>query len=199
MLPVYVDMDDVICRTTESFLKLLEREFAVTRRLEEVFSFDLQKSFGLSSGEYHRFFDLAHRREEVLAFEPVPDAVETLRMWSRNGCRIIIVTGRLTVAYEASLEWLERHHIPYDDFLMVDKYRREEMDPEIAITLDTLAGMSFRFAVEDSAHMCRFLSEKMGIPVFLHNRPWNHSLPTDSRIRRFTRWPEIADAFTPIA
>ncbi|MGI9538393.1 MAG: hypothetical protein ACR2PB_15080, partial [Desulfocapsaceae bacterium] len=45
---IYLDLDDVLCDTAVAYLDLIDREFGLQVDFEQIFSFDLQKSFGLS-------------------------------------------------------------------------------------------------------------------------------------------------------
>jgi uncharacterized HAD superfamily protein len=191
--PIYVDMDDVITATVKSFIEIVEREFGKTVANEQITDFDLKKSFSLTQHEYEHLFTVAHEPEEVLKMGAIDGAVDALTAWSKRGFSISIVTGRLTSTYESSLEWLVKHQVPYDDFIMVDKYDRPEMDPSIAISKEQLAGMIFSLAVEDSAAMATFLSNHMDTPVALLDRPWNRNIEPNVNLSRYQHWNELSD------
>ena len=196
MLPIYVDLDDVITDTAESFVTILKREFGKTVEVEDMLSFDLKVSFGLTESEYDLFFQMVHRPEVIMAFAPIKGAIEVLEEWTRLGCQVAIVTGRLTSTYESSLNWLDKHNVAYHSFTMVDKYSRENVDRNIAVSLEDLSAMKFSFAVEDSASMAQHLSQQMGIPVALIDRPWNRTADLDGNIVRYTSWYKIRDDFS---
>lgn len=192
MKPIYVDMDDVLTESTKAFIQIIHREFGRSIRFEDIHSFDLKTSFGLSDDEFDHFFDLAHQPDAILSYAPMEGAIESLRDWSRKGCDISIVTGRLTSAYDASKQWLSDHKVPYTSFFTVNKYGRENMDPTLSISLEQLSEKQFCFAVEDSADMARYLSLNMQIPVFLYDRPWNRKFETNGSIKRFNSWKALA-------
>ena len=193
MLPIYVDLDDVISDTAELFIAILNREFGKTVAFEDIFSFDLRVSFDLTESEYEHFFKVVHTPEVIMAFSPIDGAIDVLKGWAAQGCHIAIVTGRPTATYEASLNWLDKHDVPYHSFTMVDKYSREGVDRNIAISLEDLAIMKFSLAVEDSASMARYLSQHMGIPVVLVDRPWNRTADMNAKINRYTSWHHIRE------
>lgn len=195
MLPIYVDFDDVLADTTKSFLKILRREFDKSVNFEDIFSFDLKASFDLSESEYEHFFQRVHQPEVIMEFAPIDGAVGVLEEWIKLGYQIAIVTGRLTSAYEASLDWLSKYNVPYHSFMMVDKYSRENIDTKIAVSMEKFSKMKFSLAVEDSAKMALHLSQKMGIPVALIDRPWNRRANLNPRISRYTSWYDIQNAF----
>jgi len=195
MSPIYVDFDDVLSDTTRAFLKILKREFGKSVNFEEISSFDLKVSFNLSDKEYAHFFERVHQAEVIMAFAPLEGAIGVLEEWVKLGYQIAIVTGRLTSAYAASLDWLAKYKVPYHSFTMVDKYSRENIDTKIAISMQEFSEMNFRLAVEDSATMALHLSQKMGIPVAMMDRPWNRKVDLNHNLRRYTSWSEIRKDF----
>ena len=194
MLPIYVDLDDVIAATVKSFIDIVKREFGKVVVHEQITDFDLKKSFCLTQSEYEHLFEVAHRPEEILNMDTIEGAVDVLSAWSHKGYHISIVTGRLTSTHESSLEWLAMNNIPYDSFTIVDKYARPDMDPEIAISLDRLLEMEFCLAVEDSAAMATFLSNDMNTPVALLDRPWNRELRQNTNVNRYAAWKDLDDS-----
>jgi len=195
MLPIYVDIDDVLADSTRSFVHLFEREFGRRVAFEDVVSFDFKVSFGLNDAEFNRFFRMIHRPEVMIDFEPMDGAVDLLKRWSRSGYPIHVVTGRPAASLEVSVAWLEKYDVPRDDVILVDKYGRGDGDRHVAISLEELAAMPFCLAVEDSAEMAHHLSGKMGVPVALFDRPWNQDAQTGRRLRRCRTWADIDRIF----
>jgi len=190
---IYVDLDDVIANTTCHYVDILKCEFGRTVDFDRITSFNLQESLHLSDSEYEYFFHLVHEPEIILGLEPVTDAVKVLNSWSEQGYEISVITGRLTSTYESSLDWLKSNRIPFDSFLIVDKYSRPGVDKNIAVTLERFAEMEFILAVEDSIDMTKFIRQRMSIPVILYDRPWNRNSKMQPGIRRCKTWKEIAN------
>jgi len=188
---IYVDLDDVIAKTTCRYVDILKREFGKIVDFESITSFDLQKSFSLTDSEYEYFFRLVHEPEIILELEPFEDALHVLDTWSEQGYEVSVITGRLTSTYYSSLEWLKTNKVPFDSFIMVDKYSRPVVDKSIAISLDRFAEMDFCLAVEDSIDMVRFISRKMRSSVILFDRPWNRNGTPQAGIKRYETWEEI--------
>ncbi len=178
-------------RTTETYTRILEEEFGRTVPFEHLTTFDLRVSFQLTDNEFHYFFDRVHQEDHLLSFDPVDGAVEGLKIWACRGHSIDIVTGRPTSAREASLGWLATHGVPYDEFIMVDKYNRPGNDMSIAVSKDELAKRPYDLAVEDSGEMALFLAHEMGVTTALVDRPWNRGYPDNARVVRCRSWREI--------
>lgn len=189
---IYVDLDDVLCDTAGAYLELVKKKFGISMEFEEIHSFNLQKSFNLSDEENASMFKAAHQPEFTLNLPPIDDMAEILGQWKTLGYSVDIVTGRHTCSHQDSLDWLKRYQVPYDSFIMVDKYGWDDTDHDIAISLDDLCAMSFCFAVEDNLNMTSFLTREMRTPVLLHNRPWNinEQLPED--VTRFASWSSVS-------
>lgn len=195
MSPIYVDFDDVLSDTTREFLNILKHEFGKSVDFEDISSFNLKVSFNLSDNEYAHFFDRVHQADVIMGFPPIEGAISVLEDWIHLGYQISIVTGRFTTAYEASLSWLAKYKVPYHSFTMVDKYSRENIDTQLAISMAEFSEMKFCLAVEDSATMALHLSRQMGIPVALMDRPWNRKVDLTHNLKRFASWSEIRKEF----
>ena len=88
------------------------------------------------------------------------------------------------------LEWLKANEVPFDSFIMVDKYSRPVVDKNIAISLERFSEMEFVLAVEDSVDMVHFISRKMNNHVILFDRPWNRNVSNCALILQF-RQPQL--------
>jgi uncharacterized HAD superfamily protein len=188
---IYVDVDDVVAKTTDTYAGIVEKEFGKKVSFEQIHTFDLKTSFGLTDNEFHYFFDLIHQPDHLLGFEPVEGAVKTMVNWAEAGHCIDIVTGRPTSALEVSMEWLEKHGVPFDSFTMVDKYNRPGNDPSVAISKQELARRTYDLAVEDSMEMAMFLASTMDVFVALYDRPWNNQALDHEKMVRCSSWQEI--------
>ncbi|MGI6479443.1 MAG: 5' nucleotidase, NT5C type [Salinivirgaceae bacterium] len=192
---IYVDCDDVISESTSSYIEIIKREFGIDRCFEDIKSFDLKESFGLTQEQYDHFFEIIHSHEELIKFKPVEGAIETMNEWAKKGNKIGIVTGRLTTAYDSTIEWLANNKVPYNDFIIVDKYNRPSMDKTIAKPLEYLRSLKIDFAIEDSLSTANYLAEHLNIKVALMDRPWNRNGYINKNIIRVFNWKEIKELY----
>jgi len=192
MKRIYVDLDDVISRTTDTYSAVIEQEFGKQVRFEDLTCFDLKVSFELTDREYRHFFELIHQPEVLMGFEPVSGAGKMLARWIDAGHRVDIVTGRPPAAREASMAWLDQQKIAYTDFIMVDKYNRSGDDHPGMISKTQLMACQYDLAVEDSLDTAFFLAEHMDVKVFLYGRPWNVLPAQHPNIIRVGSWQDIA-------
>jgi uncharacterized HAD superfamily protein len=192
MKQIYVDLDDVLSRTTDTYSTVIEQEFGRKVRFEDLTCFDLKVSFQLTDREYRLFFDRIHQPDLLMNFDPVPGAKEMMARWIEAGHRVDIVTGRPPSARETSLAWLDRQKIAFTEFIMVDKYNRNGEDHPGVISRAQLTARPYDLAVEDSLDTAFFLAEQMGVTVLLYDRPWNARPAEHPAIFRVTSWQDIA-------
>lgn len=192
---IYVDCDDVIAESTSAYIDIIDREFGIKRTFEDISSFDLKVSFGMTQEQFNHFFEVVHSRAEIMKFKPIEGAIETLTEWMSQGHEVSIITGRITDAYTSTLDWLAMYKVPYNHFCIVDKYSRPEMDTSIAKPLEFLHSIDIDFAVEDSLTMAKYLADKLGVPVALIDRPWNQGNSLNPLITRVSNWSDVKRVF----
>lgn len=193
MHSIYIDLDDVLCDSAGAYVGLVNSEFGFNYSFEDIHSFDLKKSFRLSDEQNRYMFDLAHRPDFVVNIPVIEGTCQVLEQWRDQGVSVEIVTGRHTDSYGSSLNWLEEKGIRYDSFTMVDKYAWPSTNYELARPLSELLKREYLAGIEDNLTMVEFLKEKMGVPVLLHDRPWNRGYNECASVKRFTNWMQLFD------
>lgn len=190
---IYVDVDDVLADATATLIELARERFDRSVEFESCSSFDLGESFGLTPAERDELLDAAHEDRIVESMPAIEGAAPVLGDWESHGHEVHVVTGRPPSTLAATRRWLVQMEMPHASLASVDKYARQGHLPD-AVPLERLADRHFQIAVEDSMSMARHLSEDLGVPVLLFDRPWNRSLPErGGRIRRVHSWTEIAE------
>jgi uncharacterized HAD superfamily protein len=201
-MQVYIDLDDVLSQSALGYIKVFREHFGRTVRFEDIHSFDLSKSFGLTALEHRRFLELIHDPAVLMEFAPMPGAREVLERWSAAGVVISVVTGRPSTAFDVTRAWLTANAMPFNSLLFVRKYPQNPLDPHAHPTasLRSLLRVPFNLAIEDNAKVATFLIRHLGIPVFLLERPWNPakralSPETRSLLVRCRSWLDIDSIF----
>ena len=104
-----------------------------------------------------------HSDENILAAEPYPDAVETVKAWSEQGHWIHVTSHRTTRAHDATAQWLEKIGMPYDDLhCSYDKISRC-VDLDIDVLID-----------DSPVTLARAIERGMVAATLVH--PWNREL-----------------------
>ena len=199
---IYVDIDDVLSRTVESLIDLLDRLHGRRIEIEEALHFDLSKSFSLGEDDLRAFMAAAHADESIESIEPVAGASPILQRWADRGDAVALVTGRPPSTNAASQRWLETHQLAHETLHHLDKWNRPDWNAEglPAIGFEQIAEFGFDFAVEDSLDTAIRLAEEFRLPVALMDRPWNRDLggvsaAVRSRLVRCRSWADVTERF----
>lgn len=194
---IYVDFDDVLCETARILTDIVAERFGKHTRFEDIYSFDLSASFGLSASEQQVLIELFHDADILSSIPPVDGAAEAFCTWAEAGCTVHVVTGRPPETRDASRAWLARHGFPYADITFVDKYGRGhgKVPGTRQMTLAELETCDFALAVDDSPDMVRFLATRTQVPVVVFDRPWNVDLAHMSSVVRCCCWSELMELF----
>jgi len=200
---IYVDIDDVLAQTARAFARVFEQEYGRRIDLEEIESFDLGVSLGLSPASLDDFMKSVHRPEVLAEIEPMDGAVEVLAAWVDRGYEVAVVTGRPPGTEAVSREWLTKQEVPHHSLTFLDKYSWSEdlFSGSQAISIEELSRRSFSLVVEDSAEVACRLAGVLEAPVALLDRPWNRSSPRPEdelkgRIFRCRDWQDIGERFS---
>lgn len=195
---IYIDLDDVLAETLRAFSKVAQRLYGRSIPFERIHSFDLGKSFELTSDELIVFMHAAHRPEVLIEdVEPVPYAQEVLAAWSRANAHITIVTGRPISTYDATCEWLGRYEMPFHSLRFLRKYGKNDLtlSARKPLGLRTLRNASFTFCVEDSPKMANYIVKELKLPVVFLTKPWNQpdiEVEDNPLLRRCISWTEAS-------
>jgi uncharacterized HAD superfamily protein len=126
-----------------------------------------------------------HGEKMVLAAEPYPDAVETVRGWHEAGHFIHITSHREMGSQEVTAQWLERIGLPYDElYCSSDKVARA-----MEIGIDVL--------IDDSpVNLERALEAGITAATLLH--PWNRELCETEDVICADDWDGLARRLAPV-
>lgn len=199
---IYVDIDDVLSRTVERLIDLLDSLHGRRIELDDALHFDLSKTFSLDEDEIREFMDHAHSDEWIGSIAPVTGASQVLDRWGDAGDVVALVTGRPPMTNAASQRWLEEHGLRHESLHHLDKWNRPDWNLEglPAIGFHEIEAFGFDFAVEDSLDTAIRLVEEFELPVALMDRPWNRDLsgvsrPVRSRLVRCASWADVSEQF----
>ncbi len=193
---IYIDFDDVISETASKLCDIANRLFGKSVKYEEIFEFNLQVSFDLTSSQITELMDYAHTDELISSYAETPGAVDTIKRWISLGHDVEIVTGRPPSTAAATKEWLARRGLNEIKIIFVDKFRREPLTPppgvQRALTPEEFASYRYDFAVEDSPHAFPILAAIHDCRVAVYSRPWNRKIPLPANFMRCKDWNEIS-------
>lgn len=179
---IAVDIDSTLHHYWDQLSAIAKRRFGVDLPYEDQVTWDITR---LRPEQVHACVQETHREPHVLAAEPYPGAVETIRAWHAAGHFIHITSHRATDAHAATERWLERIDLPYDElYCSWDKVSRCR---EIAI--DVLI---------DDSPVNLLKAGEAGITPATILHPWNRELCEDEDIVCAPDWPTLAERLEPL-
>ncbi|MBR4759240.1 MAG: 2-dehydropantoate 2-reductase [Lachnospiraceae bacterium] len=194
-MDIYVDFDDCLCETAKAFSTLVYDMFQIDVPYEDMYYFNLQKSFQLDDEQYTQLLEKGHEPDVLLSYEETPGASDVINEWVRKGHQVSIITGRPFNSFEPSRLWLDKHGFGGIKLYCLDKYGREQrmQYSDFSLKLEDYLQMKFDYAIEDSPSAFRFFDHLPDLNVLVFDRPWNRAaeLP-GANFRRCIDWEEIS-------
>jgi uncharacterized HAD superfamily protein len=174
-----IDIDSTLHPYWDQLAAIAQRRFGVALPYQEQFTWEIDR---LTPGQLKAIVEETHRAEHVLAAEPYPGAVETIRAWHERGHFIHITSHRATHARAHTSEWLERIGLPHDElYCSFDKVARC-----VEIGIDVL--------IDDSpVNLARAV--EVGITAATLEHPWNREAPG---VIRAPDWTTLAHRLQPL-
>jgi uncharacterized protein len=179
---IAIDIDSTLHHYWDQLEEVAQRRFGVAIPYHDqiVWQIDRLKPEQLSAAVKE-----THTEPQILASEPYPGAVETVRAWHEAGHFIHITSHRSGEAHEATERWLRRIGLPYDElYCSYDKVTRCS-----EIGIDVL--------IDDSPeNLRRALDEGITAATLLH--PWNRELCETEDVICGEDWAELGDRLEPV-
>src|SRR5436190_13248509 len=109
---VALDIDSTLHHYWDTLSEAARSRFGIELPYEEQFDWGITR---LKPKQLEVVIADTHSDAAILAGEPYPGAVETVRAWHDAGHFIHITSHRRTDAHGATAEWLDNIGLPYDD------------------------------------------------------------------------------------
>jgi uncharacterized HAD superfamily protein len=182
MARIAIDVDSTLHHYWDLLAELSERRFGIS------LPYDEQTTWSIGALEQDQLRSLVaetHSDEHVLAAEPYPGAVETVRAWHADGHWIHVTSHRAGTAHRATERWLERIGLPYDDLhCSYDKITRC-----VELGVDVL--------VDDSpVNLTRAAEHGIQGATIVH--PWNAQLVATDGVIGARDWRELRSRLEPL-
>jgi hypothetical protein len=126
-----------------------------------------------------------HSEANILAGEPYPEAVDTVRAWHEEGHWIHVTSHRAASTHAATARWLEHIGLPYDDLhCSYDKIARC-----VELGIDVL--------VDDSpVNIARAREHGIAAATIVH--PWNAEIVEEEGVVGARDWRELRKRLAPV-
>jgi uncharacterized protein len=182
MAKIALDIDSTLHHYWDLLERISQERYGVEMPYEE------QTDWGITLLERDQLIacvEETHSDENVLAAEPYPGAVETVRRWSEQGHWIHVTSHRTGRAFAATEQWLESIGMPYDDLhCSYDKITRC-----VELGIDVL--------VDDSPVNLRGARAE-GIVAATIVHPWNQELVETDGVIGGADWRELSERLEPV-
>jgi uncharacterized HAD superfamily protein len=179
---IAIDIDSTLHPYWDQLAAVAKRRFGIDLPYEDQVVWDISL---LRPEQLRVCVAETHREPLVLAAEPYPGAVETVRDWHEQGHFIHITSHRDVEASEPTARWLERIGLPYDElYCSFDKVSR---CTEIGI--DVL--------IDDSPVNLQRAADA-GITLATIAHPWNRDVCEDEDVICAPDWPTLARRLAPV-
>jgi uncharacterized protein len=178
---IAIDIDSTLHHYWNQFEAAAKRRFGVELPYED----QLWHIDRLRPEQVKACVEETHSEAQILAAEPYPDAVETVRAWKEAGHFIHITSHRTEEAHDATTRWLERIGLQYDElYCSTDKVARcSELGIDVLI---------------DDSPINLMKAGEVGITPATIMHPWNRELCEDEDILCAPDWPTLARRLEPL-
>lgn len=182
MARIALDIDSTLHHYWDLLDELARRRYGIELDYHEQTSWSITK---LEPEQLRTLVEETHSEENVLAAEPYPDAVETVRSWHEDGHWIHVTSHRSGAARDVTARWLGQVGMPYDDLhCSYDKVTRC-----VELGIDVL--------VDDSpVNLERATGEGIVGATIIH--PWNRDFARTRGIVAGRDWRELRDLLEPV-
>ncbi|MCW3063521.1 MAG: hypothetical protein JWN32_693 [Solirubrobacterales bacterium] len=179
---IAIDIDSTLHPYWEQFERAARRRFGVEVPYAEQVTWEVPE---LRPEQLKVIIAETHRPEAILAAEPFPGAVETIRAWHDAGHEIHVVSHRHAGAGEATERWLEKIGLPYDGL--------DCSEDKVAYSVK--AGVEL--LIDDSpVNLSRALAAGIAGATLAH--PWNRDVCEEEGLVCAGDWPALARALAPL-
>ena len=179
---IAIDIDSTLHHYWDQLSDAAQRRFGIALPYEE------QDTWGITllrPEQVRACVEETHSEQRVLAAEPYPGAVETVRAWHTDHHFIHITSHRATDSQHATERWLRQIGLPYDElYCSYDKISRCR-----EIGIDVL--------IDDSpVNLVR--AEEAGITGATILHPWNREICAERPIICAENWNALKRALDGI-
>jgi uncharacterized HAD superfamily protein len=178
---IAIDIDSTLHHYWDVLSEISRRRFGIELPYEEQFTWGITR---LREDQLALCIEESHSDELILAAEPYPGAVETVRQWSVQGHFIHITSHRSAGCAQATGRWLQSLEMPFDDLCCsFDKVSRC-----VELEIDLL--------VDDSPlNIGAALERGISCATILH--PWNAELCETEDVIAAHDWHELSGLLAP--
>lgn len=184
------DLDEVIAQMAQRALDHLNEVFECEYSFNALRSFQFNcNTFSEVPEEQDAAIDCLMWAIEdhysIINVKPYEDAVKSLRMFKKQGHKIIIVTKRPKNLKDVTHDWMHKNNVPYDKLILTDHAPKSSVIGNLKLDC-------FVDDLESNLIDLYKAQSRWKKGLLLMTRPWNENNPID--VYKFTRvnnWVDI--------
>ena len=179
---IAIDIDSTLHHYWNVLSDAARRRFGIDLPYEEQLDWGITR---LRPDQLHLCIQETHCEEAILAGEPYPRAVETVRRWHEAGHFIHVTSHRDPDAYDATARWLEKIGLPYDELYCAhDKVAH-------------CVHLGIELLIDDSPeNLGRAIDRGIAVATICH--PWNRDVCEEEDVICGADWEELAALLEPL-
>jgi len=179
---IAIDIDSTLHHYWDLFALLARKRFGIALAYDQQVTWEIVQ---LRDEQVAALVSETHRAEHVLAAEPYPGAVEAVTAWHGAGHFIHVTSHRAPDAHDATVAWMERIGLPFDELhCSWDKVTR-------------CAEIGIDVLIDDSPRNILRAQEAGIVPATIAH-PWNRELCVEEGVVCARDWPELARRLEPL-
>jgi uncharacterized HAD superfamily protein len=179
---IAIDIDSTLHHYWNVLSDAASRRFGIDLPYEEQLDWGITR---LRPDQLHLCIKETHCEAAILAGEPYPNAVATVRRWHEQGHFIHVTSHRDPDTYGATARWLEQIGLPYDELYCA----HDKVGHCVYLGIDLL--------IDDSPENLTRAIEN-GIAVATISHPWNRDLCEEEDVTCAADWTELGAKLEPV-
>jgi uncharacterized HAD superfamily protein len=179
---IAIDIDSTLHHYWNLLSDAAQRRFGIDLPYEE------QLDWGITRLRPHQLrlcIEETHCDAVILAGEPYPDAVETVRRWQEAGHFIHITSHRDLRALAATERWLQQIGLPHDDLHCSDDKVGRCVELGIELLID-----------DSPQNLSRAIEHGITVATIAH--PWNRDLCEEEDVICAPNWRALSARLDPL-
>jgi FMN phosphatase YigB (HAD superfamily) len=179
---IAIDIDSTLHPYWELFARAARKRFGVELPYEQQVTWHTPE---LRPEQFKAVIADTHSDQAILAAQPFPGAVETIRGWHEAGHEIHVVSHRHAGAREATARWLEQIGLPYDALDCSEDKVAYGVREGIELLID-----------DSPENLTAALAAGIAGATILH--PWNRDVCEEEVLVCAEDWPALARGLAPL-
>jgi uncharacterized HAD superfamily protein len=179
---IAIDIDSTLHHYWDRLSAAALRRFGIELPYEEQLDWGVTR---LRPEQLHLCIQETHCEAAILAGEPYPEAVQTVRGWHASGHFIQVTSHRDPHTRDATARWLEQIGVPYD---------------ELHVSHDKVGHCrhsAIELLIDDSPeNLARALEHGIAVATIVH--PWNRDFCEVEDVVCALDWSALARALAPL-